>query len=129
METRYAAAGRGKDKAKLLSNKHKPSMTISWNQVEEADPAALFIACCGYDLARTLEDMPILSDQAGWTGLKSVTNNRVFITDGNAYFSRPGPRLVDGLEIMAHALHPAIHDLPEGLPAALNYMLDKQVVC
>ena len=105
----------------VLSNKHKPSTTISWDSVVEINSDALFIACCGYDLERTLLDMPILTKKNEWSNLKAPNQNQVFVTDGNAYFSRPGPRLVDGLEIMAHALHPDVHDLPEGLLPALNY--------
>jgi len=105
----------------VLSNKHKPSTTISWDSVVEINSDALFIACCGYNLERTLLDMPILTKKSEWSNLKAPNQNQVFVTDGNAYFSRPGPRLVDGLEIMAHALHPDVHDLPEGLLPALNY--------
>lgn len=105
----------------VLSNKHKPSTTISWDSVVEINSDALFIACCGYNLERTLLDMPILTKKSEWSNLKAPLENQVFVTDGNAYFSRPGPRLVDGLEIMAHALHPDVHDLPEGLLPALNY--------
>jgi iron complex transport system substrate-binding protein len=47
-----------------------------------------------------------------------VSHTKIFLVDGNAYFSRPGPRLVDALEIMANALHPSIHLLPAGLPEA-----------
>ncbi len=106
----------------VLSNKHKPSTTLSWDSVVKINPDTLFIACCGYNLERTLLDMPILAKKNEWSNLKASNQNQVFVTDGNAYFSRPGPRLVDGLEIMAHALHPNVHDLPEGLLPALNYM-------
>jgi len=106
----------------LLSNKHKPSTTITWENVVDADPDVLFIACCGYDLNRTLQDMPIIKNKEAWPDMKSVKQNKIYVTDGNAYFSRPGPRLVDGLEIMAHAIHPDMHDLPKGLLPALNYM-------
>lgn len=105
----------------LLSNKHKPSATIEWHSIVKVDPDVLFVACCGYDLKRTLEDMSILSRKAEWSTMKSVTQNNVYLTDGNAYFSRPGPRLVDGLEIMAHVLHPDVHMLPDNLIAAKNY--------
>jgi iron complex transport system substrate-binding protein len=105
----------------VLSNKHRPSTTISWDSVVKINPDALFVACCGYNLERTLLDMPILTKKSEWSNLKAPNQNQVFVTDGNAYFSRPGPRLVDGLEIMAHALHPDVHDLPEGLLPALNY--------
>jgi len=106
----------------LLSNKHRPSTTLAWQSVVNVNPDVLFIACCGYDLERTLLDLPILEKKSEWSNLKALNQSQVFVTDGNAYFSRPGPRLVDGLEIMAHALHPDVHDLPEGLMPALNYM-------
>ena len=105
----------------LLSNKHKPSTTITWQSIVDTDPDVLFIACCGYDLQRTFQDMPLLVKKDEWSMLNAVKQEKVFLTDGNAYFSRPGPRLVDGLEIMAHALHPDIHVLPKGLSAAAIY--------
>lgn len=105
----------------LLSNKHKPSTTITWESVVDIDPDILFIACCGYNLERTLQDMSIISNKKAWPNMKSVRQNNIYVTDGNAYFSRPGPRLVDGLEIMAHALHPDVHQLPSHLIAATNY--------
>tara|TARA_R110002094_G_scaffold23997_4_gene36261 strand:- start:10338 stop:11141 length:804 start_codon:yes stop_codon:yes gene_type:complete len=106
----------------LLGNKHKPSNTISWDSVVDINPDVLFVACCGYNLERTLLDMPILEMKNEWANLIAPNQNQVFVTDGNAYFSRPGPRLIDGLEIMAHALHPDVHGLPGGLLPALNYM-------
>ncbi len=108
----------------LLSNKHRPSTTISWQNIVNVDPDVVFIACCGYDLKRTLKDIPVLVKKDEWSRLKAVKQGKVYVTDGNAYFSRPGPRLVDGLEIMAHALHPDIHKLPQGLIAATNYKVN-----
>ncbi len=105
----------------LLSNKHKPSTTITWESVVDVDPDILFVACCGFNLERTLQDMPIMTNKKAWSNMKSVKQNNIYVTDGNAYFSRPGPRLVDGLEIMAHALHPDIHALPSNLIAATKY--------
>lgn len=105
----------------LLSNKHKPSTTITWESVVDVDPDVLFVACCGFNLERTLQDMPIMTNKKAWSNMKSVKQNNIYVTDGNAYFSRPGPRLVDGLEIMAHALHPDIHALPSNLIAATKY--------
>jgi iron complex transport system substrate-binding protein len=105
----------------LLSNKHKPSTTLSWDSIVKIDPEVLFVACCGFDLKRTLQDMPILTSKDEWSSMKCVRQNNVYLTDGNAYFSRPGPRLVDGLEIIAHALHPDIHALPDNLVPAINY--------
>jgi iron complex transport system substrate-binding protein len=61
---------------------------------------------CGFDLARTRREMAALSSQAGWSKLRAVKNRRVYLTDGNAYFNRPGPRIVESLEILAEIIHP-----------------------
>jgi iron complex transport system substrate-binding protein len=102
----------------VLGKVGEPSRTTPWEALLAAVPDVLFIACCGFTAQRALADLPILERQPGWRDLPGVRAGRVFVTDGNAYFSRPGPRLVDGLEIMAHCLHPALHPLPAGLPAA-----------
>jgi iron complex transport system substrate-binding protein len=83
-----------------------------------AQPEVVFVACCGFDLERTLADVASLRQQPAWRELPAVRAGRVFVTDGSQYFSRPGPRLVDSLEILAHALDPGRHPLPPGLPAA-----------
>jgi iron complex transport system substrate-binding protein len=101
-----------------LGQEGKPSRTLRWEEVLAFDPEVLIIACCGFDLARTLEDIPILRTYPHFAELTCVRNRQVYVIDGNAYFSRPGPRLVDSLEILAHTLHPTIHPLPTGLPKA-----------
>ncbi|MBY0512343.1 MAG: cobalamin-binding protein [Gemmataceae bacterium] len=96
----------------------QPSRTTAWAEILEADPEVMVIACCGFDAERTRCDLPILAGYPGFAELSCVRSGRVYLVDGNAYFSRPGPRLVDSLEILAHALHPDVHPLPPGLPAA-----------
>jgi iron complex transport system substrate-binding protein len=64
---------------------------------------------CGFSTERALEDLPLLQDRPGWDDLPAVRDGRVYFSDGNAYFSRPGPRLVDSLEVLAAALHPSSH--------------------
>ena len=105
----------------VLGSVGQASRTTPWETVLAAQPDVLFIACCGFSLERTLQDMPLLERRKGWGDLPCVRSGRVYVTDGSAYFSRPGPRLVDSLEIMAHALHPSHHPLPEGLPAAQRF--------
>lgn len=99
----------------------QPSSTLDWKNVLDENPDVLFIACCGYPTHRALQDIPILEQKPGWLDLKCVQNHRVYVADGNAYFSRPGPRLVDSLEILAHALHPDIHRKPRMSPATAVY--------
>jgi iron complex transport system substrate-binding protein len=96
----------------LLGVPGKPSSTQNWAAIVDARPDVLFIACCGFRLERALEDVQKISCSDAWQKLPAVRNGRVYVTDGNAYFSSPGPRLIDGLEIMAHALHPDIHARP-----------------
>ena len=60
---------------------------------------------CGYDLARTREEIPLLTRLNKYGSLRAVKENEVYITDGNHYFNRPGPRLVDSLEILVEILH------------------------
>lgn len=104
----------------VLGNADQPSRTVAWEELVRAQPDVVFIACCGFTAERALQDLPALRRQPGWEAVPAVRAGRVHVTDGNAYFSRPGPRLVDGLEILAHALHPAIHPLPEALPDSLR---------
>lgn len=94
------------------------SRTISPAELAAASPEVLLLACCGFTVDRTLQDVPALRRLPCWRELPAVRNGRVFAVDGSAYFSRPGPRLVDGIEIVAHALFPAVHPLPPGLAPA-----------
>lgn len=99
-----------------LGREGLPSRNISWEDVRQYDPEVLVIACCGFNLQRTLQDIPVLVTYPGFDQLTCVRQQRVYVIDGNSYFSRPGPRLVDSLEILAHLLHPEIHPRPLGLP-------------
>jgi iron complex transport system substrate-binding protein len=69
----------------------------------------LLISCCGFDEARTRQDLPILEALPGYADLPAVRDGRVHVVNGSAYFSRPGPRLVDSLEILARAVHPELY--------------------
>jgi iron complex transport system substrate-binding protein len=98
------------------------SRAVDWREIVGAAPDVMVIACCGFDVPRTLQDFPTLQSYAGWNELPCVTAGRLYVVDGSAYFNRPGPRLVDSLEILAHALHPTIHPLPVGLPSPLRML-------
>ncbi len=90
----------------VLSPEGEYSVRIPWEKLRSADPEVLIIACCGHKLERTLRDLPILQALPGWRELNAVRNGCVFIADGSAYFSRPGPRLIDTLEMIATMIHP-----------------------
>ena len=87
------------------AGKHSPYM--AWEQLVEADPEVIVIMPCGWDPARTEPEMHWLTDRPEWPRLRAVRSGRVHLTDGNQYFNRPGPRLVESLEILAGLLHPA----------------------
>jgi len=90
------------------AGKHAPWMT--WDELAQADPDVILVLPCGYDIARTRQDMPILEAKPGWRNLRAVREGRVVIADGNQYFNRPGPRVAESLEIMAEICHPGALD-------------------
>ena len=106
-----------------LGNKHQPSQTTLWERIIEAQPDVMFVACCGFSMERAIEDLPILQSNEGWDDLPCVKNKRIYFSDGNSYFNRPGPRLVDSLEIIANVLHPDVHILGLDLPTAVKVLI------
>jgi iron complex transport system substrate-binding protein len=94
-----------------LGRKHERSVEISWEQVLVAQPEVMVLALCGYDVARARRDFELLRNYPGFESLPAVRNARVYAVDANALFARPGPRIVDSLELLAGILHPA--EFPE----------------
>ncbi|HZY90752.1 MAG TPA: cobalamin-binding protein [Gemmataceae bacterium] len=80
---------------------------LSWEELCGRDPDVLLLLPCGFDIERTRQEMPALTNKPEWPGLRAVRGERVFLLDGNQFFNRPGPRLVESLEILAELLHPA----------------------
>ena len=91
-----------------VAGEHSPWMT--WEQLLEANPDVILVMPCGFNLSRSKAEMSLLSQKPEWTQLNAVQNQQVYLTDGNQYFNRPGPRLVESLEIIAEILHPAHFD-------------------
>jgi iron complex transport system substrate-binding protein len=86
------------------AGKHAPSLT--WEELCRRDPEVIVGLPCGWDIDRTRREMPVLTGKVEWPGLRAVRGGRVYLTDGNQFFNRPGPRLVESLEILAEVLHP-----------------------
>ncbi len=82
------------------------SRKIAWDLVLQYDPEVMILMPCGFETGRALQDLPLLAKNGGWHALAAVKSGAVFATNGSAYYSRPGPRLVDGLELMAKMIHP-----------------------
>lgn len=88
------------------------SAYAKWEEVIAYDPQIIVISPCGFDLPRTLQEARHLTTLPGWSETTAFRTRRIFTVDGNAYFNRSGPRLVDSLEILAHLFHPNCCDLP-----------------
>lgn len=91
-----------------LAAKGEPSRKIRWEQVRMAQPDVLVLMPCGFDVPRTLKELHLLSARPGWRELPAVRAGRAYAVNGHAYYNRPGPRLVEGLEFLAHLLHPEL---------------------
>ena len=94
----------------------KPSRSLTWEDVRAAEPDVLFIACCGFSVERATTDIELLVDNDSWTSIAAVEQQRVHVADGDL-FSCPGPRLADGLELLARTLHPDLFAAPRAAGA------------
>lgn len=91
-----------------VAGEHSP--WLEWDDVVAADPDCLLILPCGFGIERTERELPALSTREGWSSLRAVREGRVYLTDGHHYFNRPGPRVVESLEILAEILHPGLFE-------------------
>jgi iron complex transport system substrate-binding protein len=90
----------------VLGRKGAPSEKINWKTVVDLAPDVIVLMPCGFDTQRTAQEATALNRLEGWHDLPAVRAGKVFAVNGHAFFSRPGPRLVDGLEILAEIIHP-----------------------
>jgi iron complex transport system substrate-binding protein len=91
--------------------KHQPSVQIRWQEVLDARPDIIVLALCGYDIDRARRDYEILRRFPGFDSLPAAQCGEIYVVNASAYFARPGPRIVDSLEILAGILHPT--EFPE----------------
>jgi len=96
----------------VLATAGEKSVRIGWEQVRAADPEIVVAMPCGYHLAETVAQFRSLAMPPAWRQLSAVRHGAVYAVDGTAYFSRPGPRLVDGLEILAAIVRGELAGLP-----------------
>lgn len=88
------------------------SKIISIDDIVEFDPDKIVIMPCGFDIEKTCKEVMDLNKDKKWSSLKAVRTQETYVVDANSYFSKPSPRIVTGIEILAKILHP---DLFEGL--------------
>ena len=89
-----------------LSTVGEPSRRMDLEEAVQMDPDIIVLMPCGFDIERTLKELPGLASNGKWKSLQAFKNGNVYAVNANAYFSKPGPRTVIGLEIMAKILHP-----------------------
>jgi iron complex transport system substrate-binding protein len=94
-----------------LGRKHQPSMQIEWQEVIDTRPDIIVLALCGYNIDRARRDYEILRGFPEFNSLPAACRGEIYLVDASAYFARPGPRIVDSVEILAGILHP--REFPE----------------
>ncbi len=87
-----------------VHGKHSPY--VSWDDLKNADPEIIIVTPCGFAIDRTLKEIHILLSLPGFADMRAVKNNRFYVADGNQYFNRSGPRIVDSVEILAEIIYP-----------------------
>lgn len=112
----------GRDDLAVL---HRPSRRIEWSRVLDFAPKIIVLTCCGFNLERCAREGQILAEFEGTRDLPAAKTGRIYATDGSAYFSRPGPRIVESLEILAHLIHPDVFPAPPLMDAfsSVNFSL------
>ena len=94
-----------------LGRRNRPSAQVDWRQVIDACPEIIVLALCGYHINRARRDYELLKAFPDFESLRAVRSGEIYVVNASAYFARPGPRIVDSLEILAGILHP--QEFPE----------------
>jgi iron complex transport system substrate-binding protein len=97
----------------LLAAEGEKSRYVDWYDVVNADPDILILAPCGFDIERAKKEIYLFKYRTGWDKLRAVKTDRVFYMDADSHITRSGPRLVDGVEIMAKIFHPKVFGYPQ----------------
>ena len=91
-----------------------PSRKIKWDRVVEYQPEIIVLSPCGFDVQRILQEVNVLATYSDWDKVPAFQTSNIYAVNASAYFSRPGPRVVDGLEMLAHIIHPEL--FPKNYP-------------
>ena len=91
-----------------LAQEGRDSVRIPWKDVVDYQPEILVLTPCGFNLEKVIELAPQVAQLEGWSSLPAVREGRVYAVDANSYFARPGPRVTDGVELLAHLIHPEL---------------------
>lgn len=103
-----------------LGEAGEPSRRVSWEEIEGFAPQMIIVMACGFDVERTIDEIDAVTSNPSWRSTPASRKGHVYITDANSYFSRPGPRIVEALEILARILHPEVCDYPIPVNSVIN---------
>jgi iron complex transport system substrate-binding protein len=92
----------------VLAEAGKHSPFVKWEDIQQQNPEVMVVMPCGFSIERTMKEIDLLLNLPGFADMQAVKNNRLYIADGNQYFNRPGPRIVDSVEILAEIIHPKL---------------------
>lgn len=104
----------------------KPSHRIEWDEVVEYQPEIVVLSPCGFETRQVMEEAHVLASYRGWEKIPAFRSSRIYAVNASAYFSRSGPRVVDGLEILAHIIHPEL--FPENPHAEAVSLVPRELV-
>jgi len=90
----------------ILAENGKHSPYVKWEDIHQQDPDVIIVMPCGFSIERTMKEVDLLLQLSGFSEIRAVKNDHFYIADGNQYFNRPGPRIVDSIEILAEIIHP-----------------------
>lgn len=94
--------------SEVLGRTGQPSRYVTWEEIATAKPEVLLLMPCGFPIGRTRRELPVIEQEPAWHTLPAVRNRQVYLVNGPACFNRSGPRLVDGIELLAGLLHPEV---------------------
>jgi iron complex transport system substrate-binding protein len=112
----------------VFGNARKPSYRVSLQDIVEAAPEILLISPCGYDVEQARDEYRAMTFPDQWNAIPAVRNNRVYALAANSYFSRPGPRLITGIEALVMVFHPTLTVGPEAERAVMPLLSDTAAV-
>ena len=87
-----------------LGKHEEPSRQVTWEEVSKSSPEIIVLMVCGFDLVKTIEEFDLLKESDFW----KTYDGKIYAVDGSAYFSRPGPRIIDGVELLGEIINPNI---------------------
>jgi iron complex transport system substrate-binding protein len=92
----------------VLGRGGEPSFVVPWQTIIDSEPDVIVLMPCGFTVPRTRQEVYLLTERKDWSNVRAVHAGQVYLTDASAYFNRPGPRIVTGVEILARILHPQV---------------------